>query len=193
MNQRKRVGILGGSFNPIHIGHLALANYIAQYENIDEVWFMVTPQNPLKDNNELLPQEERLELVKISTQEVPFFKASDFEFNLPKPSYTANTLIALKQEYPKYDFSLIIGSDNWEIFPKWKSANFILQNFPILIYPRIGYPIPTSLPKSVQAIHAPIIEISSTAIRKAKKKKKLLPYYMHHKAYQLILKNGWYQ
>ncbi len=114
------IGIFSGSFNPVHIGHLALANYLCEYEGLDEVWFMVTPHNPLKEETLLMDDELRLKLVQLAVAGYPKFRASDFEFRLPRPSYTVHTLDSLKQAYPEYTFYLIIGSDNWNLFSQWK-------------------------------------------------------------------------
>lgn len=113
------IGIFSGSFNPIHIGHLALANYLCEYGDLDEVWFMVTPHNPLKEENELMDDKLRLKLVQLATEGYPKFRASDFEFHLPRPSYTVHTLDALKRTYPQHTFHLVIGSDNWRLFHRW--------------------------------------------------------------------------
>ena len=115
----KKVGIFGGSYNPIHIGHLALANYLCEYGEVDEVWFLVSPHNPLKERGDLWPDELRLKLVQLAIDGYEKFKASDFEFHLPRPSYMVNTLRALRESYPEHTFTLIIGSDNWEVFPRW--------------------------------------------------------------------------
>lgn len=112
-SNKLKTGIFSGSFNPVHIGHLALANYLCEYEELDEVWFMVSPQNPLKAGTELWPDDLRLRLVELATEEYPRFRSSDFEFHLPRPSYSVHTLEKLHETYPERDFYLIIGSDNW--------------------------------------------------------------------------------
>ena len=127
------IGIFSGSFNPVHIGHLALANYLCEYEGLDEVWFMVTPYNPLKEETLLMDDELRLKLVQLAVAGYPKFRASDFEFRLPRPSYTVHTLDSLKQAYPEYTFYLIIGPDNWNLFSQWKESERILTENPILI------------------------------------------------------------
>ena len=182
-----RTGIFSGSFNPIHIGHLALANYLCEYGFLDEVWFLVTPHNPLKDETGLWDDDFRLELTQLAVGDYPKFKVSDFEFHLPRPSYTVHTLTALKKAYPEHDFTLIIGSDNWEIFPQWFQPETIIEKFSILIYPRLGYPIDaSSLPDSVQLVNAPIFDISSTEIRKALDEGKDVRYFLHPNVYQCI-------
>lgn len=117
--EKTKTGIFSGSFNPIHIGHLALANYLCEFEGLDEVWFMVTPHNPFKKQADLWSDELRLQLVQLAIEGYPRFRASDFEFHLPRPSYTVHTLNRLKEVYPEREFQLIIGSDNWKVFDQW--------------------------------------------------------------------------
>ncbi len=130
-----KTGIFSGSFNPLHIGHLALANYLCEYEGLDEVWFLVTPHNPLKEEDELMDDTFRLKLVQLAIAGYPKFKASDIEFNLPRPSYTIHTLDKLKETYPDREFHLIIGSDNWTLFPAGISRNVFLLKTIFLYIP----------------------------------------------------------
>jgi len=163
-----KIGILGGTFNPIHIGHLALANWLCEYENLDEILFLVTPQNPLKQGRQMIDYQARFAMVEAAIADYPRFRASDFERRMPQPNYTVNTLRALRSEYPDRLFHLIIGADNWAIMEQWKDFEALIAEFPILIYPRLGYE--TSIPaemKNVRKVDAPIIEISSSFIRKA--------------------------
>lgn len=132
----QRIGIYGGSFNPVHFGHIGLAKWIIENSDLDELWFLVSPNNPLKSVQSLAPEEERLAAVQQAIQYIPRLKASDFEFSLPRPSYTANTLRALQQAYPDYEFTLIIGEDNLSIFHQWREYEFILANFRLFVYPR---------------------------------------------------------
>lgn len=182
-----RVGVFSGSFNPVHIGHLALANYLCEYEGLDEVWFMVTPHNPLKEEKKLMDDTFRLELVKLAIESYPKFRASDFEFHLPRPSYTIHTLDELKRTYPHSIFSLIMGADNWMLFPRWYESERILAENRIIIYPRPGYPIDAaSLPQGVSLTSSPVFEISSTFIRKALDEGKDIRYFLHPAVYERL-------
>ena len=183
----KKVGIFGGSYNPIHIGHLALANYLCEYGDLDEVWFMVSPQNPFKLNDKLWDDNLRLELVRLAVEDYPKLHASDFEFHLPRPSYTIHTLDALKEAYPDHEFTLIIGADNWQSFPRWKSPEEIIARHRLLVYPRPGYEIDeTALPPSVQKVDTPLIEVSSTFIRESLAQGKDVRYFLHPKVWERI-------
>lgn len=173
------IGLFGGSFNPIHNGHVRLAKALLQEAGLDEVWFMVSPQNPFKQNQQLLDDNKRFRLVQIALKDEPHLKACDFEFNLPKPSYTWNTLQALQEAYPEDQFTILIGGDNWAAFDKWYRYEDILHHYPIVVYPREGsevkvlgfkYPPtpnpqhPTPVP-NIKIVKTPLINISSTQIR----------------------------
>ena len=160
------IGIFGGSFNPIHNGHIALAKAFLEKENLDEVWFMVSPQNPFKVDQQLLADHLRLKLVSKAIDYNPRFKASDYEFHLPKPSYTWNTLQHLTHDFPRYRFTILIGGDNWNAFNRWYHAEDILANYKLVVYPRRGQNLDnTSLPTNVSLLQTPLIDISSTTIR----------------------------
>ena len=160
------IGIFGGSFNPIHNGHIALAKAFLEKENLDEVWFLVSPQNPFKVNQQLLADHLRLELVRKAIADNPHFRASDYEFQLPKPSYTWNTLQHLSHDYPTHRFTLLVVGDNWASFDRWYHAEDILSNYKIVVYPRRGQEIDKStLPTNVSLLQTPLIDVSSTDVR----------------------------
>lgn len=164
---RKRIGIFGGSFNPIHNGHICLARQILAAVSLDEIWFVVSPLNPFKQEvTDLLPDDARLELTREALKDEPFLLASDYEFGLPRPSYMWNTLAHLSNDYPQYSFSLIIGADNWVSFDRWARHDFIQEHYQILVYPREGYPVDASLlAPNVKLVPTPLYPFSSTDIR----------------------------
>ena len=191
MNERtlsgRKIGIYSGSFNPVHIGHLALANYLCEFEGVDEVWFLVTPHNPLKEQGELMDDGLRLRLVQLAVEGYPRFRASDFEFHLPRPSYSIHTLEALRRSYPDTEFTLIIGSDNWLCFDRWFEAKRIVSEFGLLIYPRPGYEVDEAmLPPHVRMVHAPCIEVSSTFVRQALRQGKDVRFFLPAKVYDEV-------
>lgn len=163
-----KIGLFFGSFNPIHIGHMAIANYMVEYGPIDQLWFVVTPQNPLKKKSSLLDDYQRLELVNRAIGKDFRFQATDIEFRLPKPNYTINTLVYLKDKFPGYTFFLIIGADNYVSLNKWKNWEVLVSQYHFLVYPRPGFNAQINFPgKNFTLIDAPLIEISSTFIREA--------------------------
>lgn len=177
-----KIGLYFGSFNPIHIGHLIIANQLVENSDLDQIWFVVTPHNPFKNKSTLLDNYQRLEMVYLATKEYDTLKESDIEFNLPQPNYTLNTLVHLTEKYPNHDFALIMGEDNLKSFHKWKNYQTILEYHSIYVYPRISEgKVDTQFnnhPK-ITRVDAPIIELSSTMVRKAIKEgknvKPLLP------------------
>ena len=184
---KESIGIFGGSFNPIHIGHLALANYLCEYGDLDEVWFMVSPQNPFKRDSKLWDDELRLELAHLAVEGYPKFKVCDIEFHLPRPSYTINTLNTLKEQYPDKDFTLISGADNWSMFPRWRSADEIISQYKVLIYPRPGFTINAEeLPSTIRLVNTPQLEVSSTFIRESLEAGKDVRYFLHPKVWERI-------
>jgi nicotinate-nucleotide adenylyltransferase len=189
-----KIGLYFGSFNPIHIGHLAIANYIAEYSDLDQIWFVVSPQNPFKQKDSLLNDYHRLELVNLCIENYPKLKASNIEFSLPKPSYTINTLTYLKEKHSKYEFSLIMGSDNLKNFNKWKNHELILKEHELYIYPRPGYDdSKVKIDGKIHLIHAPLMEISSSFIRKAIKENKEIPFFMPEAAYNYLKEMHFYE
>ncbi|PWH84077.1 nicotinic acid mononucleotide adenylyltransferase [Algibacter marinivivus] len=172
-----KVGLYFGSFNPIHIGHLVIANHLAEYSDLDQIWFVVTPHNPFKKKSSLLDNYQRLEMVYLATKDYKKLKPSDIEFNLPQPNYTVNTLAHLQEKYPNNTFALIMGEDNLKSFHKWKNYEVILDNHDIYVYPRISESnIDTRFNghKKIHHVNAPIMQLSSTFIRKAIKDGKLV-------------------
>ena len=169
-----RIGIYGGSFNPVHFGHVGLAKWVIEHTDLDELWLLVTPNNPLKPAGILAPEEERLAAVSEAVKDIPQVKASDFEFHLPRPSYTANTLRELQKAYPQHEFTLVIGEDNLAIFDQWKEYEFIASNFRIFVYPRKGSSKIEDCRLKIEDFlslvylkGAPLFDISSTAIRRS--------------------------
>lgn len=161
-----RTGIYGGSFNPIHNGHIAIARAMIARAGLDEVWLVVSPQNPLKPAGSLLADEKRLLMAQTAVSAIPGVTATDYEFRLPRPSYMWNTLQSLSRDFPERDFTLLIGADNWAVFHRWYRADDIIAHYPIAIYPRTGYPIDTaSLPPNVKLIDTGLYDISSTQVR----------------------------
>lgn len=165
-----KIGLYFGSFNPIHIGHLVIANHIAEYSDLDQVWFVVTPHNPFKKKSSLLDNHQRLEMVYLATKDYTKLQPCDIEFNLPQPNYTVNTLAYLQEKYPDYEFALIMGEDNLNSFHKWKNYEVIMENHHIYVYPRISEnKVATQFDghTKIHVIDAPVMELSSTFIRKA--------------------------
>jgi len=165
-----KIGLYFGSFNPIHIGHLVIANYMAEYSDLDQVWFVVTPHNPFKKKSTLLDNHQRLEMVYRATKDYLKLKASDIEFKLPQPNYTVNTLAYLGEKHPDYEFALIMGEDNLKGLHKWKNYQVIIENHHIYVYPRISdNKIETQFNghEKIHHINAPVMQLSSTFIRKA--------------------------
>ncbi|MEZ4801748.1 MAG: nicotinate (nicotinamide) nucleotide adenylyltransferase [Gelidibacter sp.] len=170
-----KIGLYFGTFNPIHIGHLTIANHIAEYSDLGQVWFVVTPQSPFKVKSSLLDNYQRLEMVYRATKDYDKLRPSDIEFNLPQPNYTINTLVYLQEKFPEHEFALIMGEDNLKSFHKWKNYDLILEGYHIYVYPRISEGIiETQFDKhpKIHHITAPIMELSSTFIRNSIKEGK---------------------
>jgi nicotinate-nucleotide adenylyltransferase len=192
---RLKIGLYFGSYNPIHIGHLAIANYIVEFTDIDQLWFVVSPQNPFKKKENLLADYHRLELVTRAIDNDERFRASNIEFNLPKPSYTIDTLVHLKERFPNYSFVILIGSDNLENFGKWKNFEIILENYGLIVYPRPGFDKSKILAYKniIVAENAPLMEISSTFIRDAIKSGKNIRHFMPQKAWEYLDNMNFYR
>lgn len=159
-------GIFGGSFNPIHTGHISLAREVLRQGLAEEVWLMVTPQNPLKRQEGLANEQTRLQMARRAVKDMEGIEVSDFEFHLPRPSYTWDTLQALDKAFPERTFALIIGSDNWAVFDRWAHSGDLLRDYSIIIYPRTDYPVGGKLPANVRLLQAPLFTVSSTDIRR---------------------------
>ncbi|MBI3509418.1 MAG: nicotinate-nucleotide adenylyltransferase [Bacteroidetes bacterium] len=189
-----KVGLLFGSFNPVHIGHLALANYMLEYTDLDRVWFVVSPHNPLKDKKTLLSDVQRLQMVRLAIGDHAHMKASNIEFDLPQPSYTVNTLAYLKEKYPDDEFALIMGADNLETLHKWKNYEFILEHHRILVYPRKGHDGGKLKDHpSVSFTNAPQLEISASFLREGLKAKKDLRHFFPGEVWNFVKTMNFYQ
>jgi nicotinate-nucleotide adenylyltransferase len=188
-----KVGLFFGSFNPIHIGHLIIANVMVENAELDQVWFVVSPQNPFKKKSTLLHEFDRLDMVNAAIHDNYNLKAVDVEFNMPKPSYTIDTLTYLSEAHPDHEFKLIIGEDNLKSFPKWKNSDKIIELFGLLVYPRPGMqPSPLKLHPNVQLIEAPMMDVSATFIRNSIKNHKSIRYLVPESVLELIMGKMFY-
>jgi nicotinate-nucleotide adenylyltransferase len=189
-----KIGLYFGSFNPIHNGHLVIASYILQHTELEQIWFVVSPQNPLKPSAGLLNEYHRLALVQLAVEPEPKFKAIDIEFRLPRPSYTVNTLAWLEEKYPQHQFAVIMGSDSLQNLSKWKNYEHILHHYPIYVYERPGFePTVEFNGAKITKLHAPFLEISATNIRKSIKEGKSIRYLVPDKVLEEIEQNGYYK
>lgn len=191
-----KIGLYFGTFNPIHVGHMIIANHLAEETDLEQIWMVVTPHNPHKQKNTLLDDYQRLHLVRLATDDYPKIKPSDIEFKLPQPNYTVNTLAHLIERFPQHEFALIMGEDNLKSFPKWKNYEHILQHHDIYIYPRISEGEANSEFKNHPRIHiieAPIVEISSTFIRESIKNKKNIRPLLPHSVWEYVDHNNFYR
>jgi len=203
----KKIGLFFGTYNPIHVGHLVIANHIANYTELDEVWLVVSPQNPLKKKASLLEDYHRLALVRVAIDENPKLKASDIEFDLPQPSYTSNTLVHIHEKYPDYSFAIIMGEDNLRTFHKWKNYEEILKNNRIYVYPRVLTEQEKEGIKNNEredsAIHnhknvilcndVPVMNISASFIRTAIKEKKDVSYLLTQPVFKYLTEMHFYE
>jgi nicotinate-nucleotide adenylyltransferase len=189
-----KVGLFFGSFNPIHIGHLIIANSMLENADLDQVWFVVSPQNPFKSSNSLLHEFDRMDMVEAAIEGNPEFRATDIEFHMPRPSYTVDTLTYISEKYPTYEFTLIIGEDNLKSFPKWKNSEQILDYFSLYVYPRPNAEKSELLDHpNVKKVEAPMMDISATYIRSAVKDQKSIKYLVPDKVIELIDSRGYYE
>ncbi|THU41937.1 nicotinate-nucleotide adenylyltransferase [Niastella caeni] len=189
-----KVGLYFGSFNPIHHGHLIIANYMLQNSDLDQIWLVVSPQNPFKQSGSLLNSYHRLYLVQLAIETEPKLKASDIEFRLPQPSYTVNTLAYLQEKYPMHQFAIIMGSDSFENLSKWKNYEFILQHCPIYVYRRPGHEVINNFKQgNIIVMDAPLLQISATLIRNNIKQGKSIRYLIPDKVIEEIERNGFYR
>jgi nicotinate-nucleotide adenylyltransferase len=189
----EHIGILGGSFNPVHIGHMMLASYIVQWTSLDKVWLTLSPQNPLKQPNEMMPDMQRLAMLEIATKDIENVEVCDIELSMPKPSYTINTLDLLSHRHPGKKFHLIIGSDNWNIFQQWKDYERIISDYGVIVYPRPGYPVGNIYQDGVTVIDAPESSLSSTFIRRAIRNGKDMNFFLPNGVYKYITTRKLYQ
>ncbi len=187
-----KVGLYFGSFNPIHIGHLIIANHVLNETSLDKIWFIVSPQNPFKKSASLLNEYDRLHLVQVAIEHNDSFRASDIEFSLPKPSYTVHTLAYLKEKYPSYLFSIVMGSDSYQNLPQWHNATVITENYPLIIYRRPGFEV-TENKATQQILQAPLLEISATHIREQVRKGKSIKYLVPEQVEQEIIAGRFYK
>lgn len=190
----RRIGIFGGSFNPIHVGHALIASYIVENSDIDTLWLMVSPQNPLKENSSLASDYHRLRMTELVSRRIENVITSAFEFDLPKPSYTIDTLNALQAKFPDDEFYLVIGADNWCVFDRWKAGEEIITRHRVLIYPRRGYDIviPEKYSDRVLVVEAPLIEVSSTQVRERLAQLKSVSFYVPEAVERYIIENNLY-
>ncbi len=190
----KKTGLFFGSFNPIHIGHLIIANYFVEFSDLDEICFVISPHNPLKNKSSLLEDHHRYYMVQLAVEDDARFRASNIEFNLPQPSYTIDTLTYLDEKHPGHNFVLIAGTDIFSSLKKWKNHDVLIENYSFYVYPRPGFDLGKyALKRNIRIVNAPQIEISSGFIRKAIKAKKEIRYFLPQKVYEHIIDMHFYE
>ncbi|MFZ6025464.1 MAG: nicotinate (nicotinamide) nucleotide adenylyltransferase [Bacteroidota bacterium] len=187
------IGLYFGSFNPVHTGHLIIASHVLNQTNIQQVWLVVSPQNPFKTSAGLLNEYDRLHLVNLAIDEETRIKASDVEFKLPRPSYTIDTLTYLQEKYPQHQFSIVMGSDGFQNLPKWKNVDLLTKEYPFIIYKRPGFGITDTWNASVQILNAPMLDISATLIRNNIREGKSIRYLVPDKVREEIERNNYYK
>ena len=188
-----RIGLYFGSFNPVHTGHLIIANHLLNSTDLEKVWFVVSPQNPFKVNASLLNEYDRLHLLKLATEEDNRIKVLDIEFSLPRPSYTSVTLAHLQEKYPDHEFSVIMGGDSFQNLHKWKNFEWIVKNYAVFVYNRPGFEISNHVNAKLTIVDAPLLEISATQIRSLIKDGKSIRYMVPDKVREEIEKGGYYK
>jgi len=190
-----KIGLYFGSFNPIHIGHLIISEYVYNNTAVEQVWFILSPQNPLKNSSTLLNSYHRLHLLKLAIDDNPIFQASDVEFKLPIPSYTIDTLTYLSEKYPQHQFVVIMGSDSFQNIKNWKNYELLLKEYEIVIYERPGFKVGSEALAGKHTLlqGAPLLEISATQIRNMLKARKSIRYMLPAKVYQEVTENKYYQ
>ncbi len=188
-----KIGLYFGSFNPVHNGHLIIASHVANFTDIQQVWLVVSPQNPHKSSSSLLNEYHRLHLIRTAIEGENNLRVSNIEFGLPKPSYTADTLTYLREKYPQHEFCIIMGSDSFENLHKWKNFKHIIRSTKIYIYLRPDYPVSNTINANVEIVNAPLIEISSTRIRELIKNGKSFRYLVPDAVRDEIVNNSYYK
>ncbi len=188
-----KIGLYFGSFNPVHNGHLIIAQHLLNETDLEQVWFVISPQNPFKQQRHLLNEYDRLHLVNLAIQKSTGFKSVDIEFRLPKPSYTSTTLAYLKEKYPQHHFSIIMGSDSLQNLAKWKNAETIMNNYPVYVYTRPGFPPIEPAVKQLTVLQAPLLEISATHIRELIQKGKSIRFLVPDVVCDEIEQAGYYK
>ncbi len=188
-----KIGLYFGSFNPVHIGHLIIASHTVNETDLNQVWFVVSPQNPFKKNASLLNEYQRLHLIKSAIDGENNLRASSVEFNLPKPSYTVDSLAYLKEKYPEHEFSILMGSDGFKNLDKWKNHKVIVKNHPVYVYKRPGFEITETHGATIHTLHAPLLEISSTQIRELIRNKKSIRFLVPDVVKEEIETGGYYK
>jgi len=186
------IGLYFGSFNPIHIGHLILANHVLHQCGVEQVWFVVSPRNPLKESKSLLREQDRLHLVRTAIDSEPRFKASSVEFSLPRPSYTIDTMTHLQEKYPQHQFRIIMGGDSFQNLDKWKNYQQLLSQYSLIVYQRPGFEIKVPQGAQVEITDAPLLDISSTYIRTLIREKKSIRYLVTDEVKEEIERNRYY-
>ncbi|GAC1536480.1 MAG: nicotinate (nicotinamide) nucleotide adenylyltransferase [Sediminibacterium sp.] len=188
-----KIGLYFGSFNPIHTGHLVIASHVVNHTEVQQVWFVVSPQNPLKPSSILLNEYDRLHLVQLAVEDDAQLKASDVEFKLPRPSYTIDTLTYLEEKYPQHEFSVVMGSDSFQNLPRWKNFELLVSRYAFIIYQRPGFPVQQTWNASVNVLEAPLLEITATAIRNNIKSGITIRYLVPEKVREEIEGNHYYK